>query len=91
MLLHFECHAIQLTLYAVDVEAGLFRKQTSQLGLGESVVCSRGPTPNEVALAEFHESNIGVMPHWADEAWNTAIHNKLFDCMKVLRSYLAVS
>jgi glycosyltransferase involved in cell wall biosynthesis len=46
-----------------------------------AAVTFRGFLPYADALAAVHESDVGVVPHVANESWNTTIPNKLFDYM----------
>ena len=58
-----------------------FEQQAAALRLSEPEVEFLGHVPNEIALRMVAEADVGVVPHHADEAWNTTIPNKLFDYM----------
>jgi glycosyltransferase involved in cell wall biosynthesis len=59
----------------------LFREHAASLGLQEPTVRFLGQLPNREALAEVAKADVGLVPHHADDSWNTTIPNKLFDYM----------
>ena len=59
----------------------LLEEQTRALGLQDGTVEFLGFVPNREALAIVGAADIGVVPHHADESWDTTIPNKLFDYM----------
>ncbi|MBX7119756.1 MAG: glycosyltransferase [Gemmatimonadaceae bacterium] len=58
-----------------------FTAQCARLGLGEDVVRFLGYVKYQDALQVVAESDAGLIPHLANESWNTTIPNKLFDYM----------
>jgi glycosyltransferase involved in cell wall biosynthesis len=40
-----------------------------------------GRLPNDAALRAVAQADVGVVPHLANESWNTTVPNKLFDYM----------
>jgi glycosyltransferase involved in cell wall biosynthesis len=58
-----------------------FKGLSERLQLSEDVVRFLGFVPYERALEYFREADVGVIPHLANESWNTTIPNKLFDYM----------
>jgi glycosyltransferase involved in cell wall biosynthesis len=61
-------------------DRGLIEQRASGLALGP-LVRFHGFVPNTDALAMVSRADVGLIPHLADEAWNTTIPNKLFDYM----------
>ncbi|HWG52666.1 MAG TPA: glycosyltransferase family 4 protein [Gemmatimonadaceae bacterium] len=59
----------------------LFTTRAAELGLGESVLSFPGFVPRERALELVAGADVGVLPHHANDMWNTTIPNKLFDYM----------
>lgn len=59
----------------------LFTTRAAALGLAESVLSFPGFVPRERALELVAGADIGVLPHHANDMWNTTIPNKLFDYM----------
>jgi glycosyltransferase involved in cell wall biosynthesis len=72
---------VRLTVIGDGRDAPLFHEQAGRLGLREPVVTFRGRLPNELALQELRKANVGIIPHWKNESWDTTIPNKLFDYM----------
>ncbi len=58
-----------------------FTAQCARLGLGEDAVRLLGFIPYADALKVVAEADAGIIPHLANESWNTTIPNKLFDYM----------
>jgi glycosyltransferase involved in cell wall biosynthesis len=59
----------------------LFEQRAKALGLPDEVVCFTGRLSHERALECVAQADVGIVPHYADAAWNTTIPNKLFDYM----------
>ena len=72
---------VHLRLVGAGRDREFFEKQAAALGLSTPEVEFLGHVPNETALQIVAEADVGVVPHHADEAWNTTIPNKLFDYM----------
>lgn len=62
-------------------DAELFRARAEQLGLAPPVLEFLGYVPRERALELVADADVGLLPHHANEMWNTTIPNKLFDYM----------
>jgi glycosyltransferase involved in cell wall biosynthesis len=71
----------RLTLYGDGKDLPRFRAHARALGLTASQADFRGRVQNSEALAALPAMDVGVIPHVADESWNTTIPNKLFDYM----------
>lgn len=52
-------------------------------GMDDEVVRFRGFLPYARALAEVARADAGLIPHFANESWQTTIPNKLFDYMSL--------
>jgi glycosyltransferase involved in cell wall biosynthesis len=52
-----------------------------RLGLGEDEVRLLGFIPYQDALRIVSGADVGIIPHFANESWNTTVPNKLFDYM----------
>lgn len=72
---------VRLQLIGGGRDLDRFRARAAELGLGEDVVRFHGFVPNAEALRLVAQADVGVVPHHADESWNTTIPNKLFDYM----------
>ena len=72
---------ITLDIVGAGRDESLFQDQAARLGLGPDVVRFHGFVRNQEALAAMGAADVGIIPHFADEAWNTTIPNKLFDYM----------
>jgi len=70
-----------LTLYGDGKDLPRFRAHARSLGLTASQADFQGRVPNAAALAALRTMDVGVIPHVADESWNTTVPNKLFDYM----------
>lgn len=73
--------AVRLRLIGEGRDRHLFEARAAALGLGAPQVEFLGYVENRRALELVAEADVGVIPHHADEAWNTTIPNKLFDYM----------
>ncbi len=71
----------RLTLYGDGKDLPRFRAHAHAIGLTESQADFRGRVQNSEALAALPAMDVGVIPHVADESWNTTVPNKLFDYM----------
>jgi glycosyltransferase involved in cell wall biosynthesis len=58
-----------------------FSALVQRLSLTESEVQMRGFLPYDEALRVVGSADVGIIPHLANESWNTTIPNKLFDYM----------
>ncbi len=58
-----------------------FIKQCARLHLGDDTVRLLGYIAYHDALKVVGEADAGIIPHFANESWNTTIPNKLFDYM----------
>lgn len=70
---------VRLRLIGGGRDLALFRAHAAALGLDS--VDFTGPLPHAEAMRLVGEADVGIVPHHADEAWNTTIPNKLFDYM----------
>lgn len=52
-----------------------------RLGLSEEEVRFLGYLPYQEALRIVSGADVGIIPHFANESWNTTVPNKLFDYM----------
>lgn len=71
----------RLTLFGDGKDVSDFHACARDLGLSRPQVDFRGRVPNAEALAALPNADIGIIPHFASESWNTTIPNKLFDYM----------
>ncbi|HET7585741.1 MAG TPA: glycosyltransferase family 4 protein [Gemmatimonadaceae bacterium] len=72
---------IHVTLVGDGRDLDHFRDLANELHLGPDVVTFLGRLAHADALDVLRRAEVGVVPHHADEAWNTTIPNKLFDYM----------
>ncbi len=72
---------VRLRLIGDGRDLGHFREMARSLRLSAEEVEFLGHVPNETALRIVAESDVGLIPHHANESWNTTIPNKLFDYM----------
>ncbi len=72
---------IELTLIGDGRAREAFEARARELGLVEPVFRSLGFVPYREALKEVARADAGLIPHLANESWNTTIPNKLFDYM----------
>jgi glycosyltransferase involved in cell wall biosynthesis len=71
---------IHLTIVGDGRDGDILRERAARVGLDGSVQFT-GRLDHADALAAVAAADVGVVPHHADEAWNTTIPNKLFDYM----------
>ena len=72
---------VEVTIIGGGRDEALLRERARAAGLEAPVIHFTGRLPNAEALRKVAEADVGVVPHHADEAWNTTIPNKLFDYM----------
>jgi glycosyltransferase involved in cell wall biosynthesis len=80
-LLRKRGHAIELTVIGDGRDEAEFHRMAERLRLGPPALTFTGRLANEAALRTVAQADLGIVPHHADEAWNTTIPNKLFDYM----------
>lgn len=80
-LLHNRGVKVFVDIIGGGMDEALFRATAERNGLGSDVVHFHGMLPYDDALAIFHQSHVGLVPHFAVESWSTTIPNKLFDYM----------
>jgi glycosyltransferase involved in cell wall biosynthesis len=73
--------AVEVEFIGDGRDLPLFRARAAELGLSEPTVRFRGRLENRAALEAVATADVGLVPHHADESWNTTIPNKLFDYM----------
>jgi glycosyltransferase involved in cell wall biosynthesis len=71
----------KLTLIGEGRERRNFEERARALGLDERTVRFVGRVPYTEAILLLQSADVGVVPHVANESWNTTIPNKLFDYM----------
>lgn len=71
---------VSLDLIGNGRDLELFRARVGRLDLTDRVVF-HGFRPYEEALRTVADADVGLVPHIANESWNTTIPNKLFDYM----------
>lgn len=76
-----ETMPIQVDLIGDGRDLALFQSRAEALGLASSTVRFLGRLENREALRVVATADVGLVPHHADESWNTTIPNKLFDYM----------
>jgi len=62
-------------------DAELLRAEANKLQLDEPHITFTGRLPYTDALQLVAQADVGIIPHHANESWNTTIPNKLFDYM----------
>lgn len=72
---------VRLRLVGGGRDLPLFRAHAAALGLDARAVELTGHLPHAEAMRAVARADVGVVPHHADEAWNSTIPNKLFDYM----------
>jgi glycosyltransferase involved in cell wall biosynthesis len=72
---------VALTVIGEGRERGVFEEQARQAGVGPDVIRFKGYIPYHEAVKHLQAADIGVVPHMANDSWNTTIPNKLFDYM----------
>ncbi len=71
----------RLTILGEGRERRNFEERAHALGLDENAVRFLGRVPYPDAVRLLQTADVGVVPHAANESWNTTIPNKLFDYM----------
>jgi glycosyltransferase involved in cell wall biosynthesis len=72
---------IRLTLIGEGRDRADFEARAGAFDPQRKAVRFRGFIPNAEALRMLRAADIGIIPHHADESWNSTIPNKLFDYM----------
>ncbi len=80
-LLRDRGHAVRLTVVGDGRDDAEFHRQAERLRLGPPTVIFAGRLPNDAALRTVAQADVGVVPHLANDSWNTTVPNKLFDYM----------
>jgi glycosyltransferase involved in cell wall biosynthesis len=80
---------MRLTLIGDGRDRADFERLAGTLDLGPDRVRFLGAVPNADALRLLTQADIGIIPHHADESWNSTIPNKLFDYMAAGLAVLA--
>ena len=71
----------RLTVLGDGRERRNFEERARGLGLDSESVRFLGHVPYNDAVRLLQTADVGVVPHAANESWNTTIPNKLFDYM----------
>ncbi len=71
----------RLTVLGEGRERRNFEERARALGLDDTTVRFLGRIPYGDAVKLLQSADVGVVPHAANESWNTTIPNKLFDYM----------
>lgn len=74
---------VKLELIGAGRDLGLLQVQASEQGLSGADVRFHGFLPYQDALRVVATADVGLVPHIANESWNTTIPNKLFDYMSL--------
>jgi glycosyltransferase involved in cell wall biosynthesis len=72
--------SIRLTLIGGGRDEQIFRDRAVRLGLKE-IAEFHGYVQNKKALELVATADVGLVPHHANDSWNSTIPNKLFDYM----------
>lgn len=72
---------VHTTIMGSGRDREMFVGRAAALGLGSDCVNFLGYVPNERAREIVAEAEVGLLPHHANEMWNTTVPNKLFDYM----------
>ena len=72
---------VEFTIIGDGRAAAQFEALARERSLDQSWVKLLGFIPYQEALPLLAKSDVGVIPHLANESWNTTIPNKLFDYM----------
>lgn len=72
---------LHLTVIGDGRERKAFEAAAADLGLDSGIVDFRGFVPYAQAVEALREADVGLVPHLANDSWNTTIPNKLFDYM----------
>jgi glycosyltransferase involved in cell wall biosynthesis len=70
---------ITLRLIGDGRDRPLFERRAAELGVAGLQVEFLGQMLNRAALEVVAQADVGLVPHYADDSWNTTIPNKLFD------------
>jgi glycosyltransferase involved in cell wall biosynthesis len=73
--------SMRLTLIGDGRDRHDFERLARSLDLDADRVRFLGAVPNADALRMLTQADVGIIPHHADESWNSTIPNKLFDYM----------
>ncbi len=76
-----ESMPLEVDLIGDGRDLELFQSRARALGLAAPAVRFLGRLENREALRMLATADVGLVPHHADESWNTTIPNKLFDYM----------
>lgn len=71
---------VNLTVLGHGREADIFQRRAAERGLN-GAARFLGHVPYAEAVRLLQRADVGVVPHLANESWNTTIPNKLFDYM----------
>jgi glycosyltransferase involved in cell wall biosynthesis len=83
-LLHDSGHAeFRAMIIGTGRDESLFHERARALNLPATDIEFFGHLPHQAALSMVASADIGVIPHHANESWNTTIPNKLFDYMSL--------
>lgn len=77
-----QCPSIRLVIVGSGRDKQEFERLTSELKLQEHVLFT-GWLDYSQAIGVINDSDIGIVPHYATESWNSTIPNKLFDYMSM--------
>jgi glycosyltransferase involved in cell wall biosynthesis len=80
-LLRDRGHSVETVIVGDGRDETEFHRQAERLGLAPPTVTFAGRLSNDAALQRVAQADVGVVPHLANESWNTTIPNKLFDYM----------
>ena len=73
-------HVVRLSVIGSGPNLDQFRNLAARLDVTDRVVI-HGRLPFSGVQSVFSKANVGLIPHYATEAWNSTIPNKLFDYM----------
>jgi glycosyltransferase involved in cell wall biosynthesis len=74
-------HPVRVRIVGGGRDEAILRSMAAARGLTDEHLRFHGRVPHEEALRLIAGADIGLVPHRADESWNTTIPNKLFDYM----------
>lgn len=74
-------HPVTCRLVGDGRDRQLFEEHARKLNLTSANVEFLGWLPYAEALKVIASADVGIVPHHADEAWNSTVPNKLFDYM----------
>lgn len=72
---------VRATIIGDGRERALFEEKARALALLDREVVFLGYVPYEDALDIVASADVGVIPHFSNDSWNSTIPNKLFDYM----------